>query len=596
MAAKDFFQNQFAHNQDLNKKYQTLATRIASIRVVVFLMGLLAFVYFVNERELSIAITVLFIATLFFILLVKKHNKLKFSRDQYKYLADINSEELARLDGELSMIDNGNEFIQKDHAYVEDLDVFGNHSVFQLLNRTSTFPGKELLANRLTGDKSVVDLRQYQQSVSELAQNPDLMQEYQALGRHVSATGDDFNKFNSWLSMSPKVSKTVGLKYLLYILPALMIIGFTLATIFSITYYSLLPLLIINMILMVRQFNYAQEVVESTSESLKMLRSFVHHIQLIETNEYTSKFLIKLANNFNQEGHQAKHEISRIAGLLEQLQVRVNLLHIFINIPFLLDLQWLIRIEQWQQNNREHVEEWFNSLAEFEVLISLAGQAFAHDKWTYPKFNAEPYYLKCAQLGHPLIMASERVANDFEMQGNGEVILLTGPNMAGKSTFLRTIGVNIIMAQMGGVVCADEFILNPDIKVFTAMRIKDDLSESISSFYAELSRIKYLLDLVEQGQPVLYFLDEILKGTNSADRHKGAVALMKQLSKLQVSGFISTHDLALGDLSKELSSVQNFSFESIISAGKIEFDYTIRPGICQSFNACELMRQMGIKV
>ena len=152
------------------------------------------------------------------------------------------------------------------------------------------------------------------------------------------------------------------------------------------------------------------------------------------------------------------------------------------------------------------------------------------------------------------------------------------------------------MAQMGGVVCAREMVLNPEIKVFTAMRIKDDLSESISSFYAELSRIKYLLDLVEQGEPVLYFLDEILKGTNSADRHKGAVALMKQLSNLQVSGFISTHDLALGDLSKELSSVRNFSFESIITAGKIEFDYTIRPGICQSFNACELMRQMGIDV
>ena len=327
-----------------------------------------------------------------------------------------------------------------------------------------------------------------------------------------------------------------------------------------------------------------------------MLRSFVHHIQLLESTNYSAEFLNNLTSSFDQDGHQAKHEINKIAGLLEQLQVRENILHLFVNIPLILDLQWLTRIERWQQHNHKHVEEWFNTLAEFEVLISLAGQAFAHNSWCYPEFNSNPYALRCKQLGHPLIMTEKSVANDFDMQGKGEVILLTGPNMAGKSTFLRTVGVNIIIAQMGGVVCAAEFDFNPGIKVFTAMRIKDDLSENISSFYAELSRIKYLLDLVEEGEPVLYFLDEILKGTNSADRHKGAVALMMQLSKLQVSGFVSTHDLALGDLSKELNSVRNFSFESTISAGKIEFDYTIRPGICQSFNACELMRQMGINV
>jgi DNA mismatch repair ATPase MutS len=596
MDAKDFFQNRLTLNQKLNKKFHSMAVRIASIRVVVFLMGILVFVYFVNDREMLIAITALFVATLVFVLLVKKHNKLKFARDQHKYLSDINSEEMSRLDGDLSAIENGEEFSLKDHPYAEDLDIFGNHSIFQLLNRTSTFPGQELLANRLKGSKSVPDLAEYQQSVAELAQNPQLMQEYQALGRHVHATSADFDNFKTWLNRSSILNKSSNLKFWLFFLPMLLIVGVILATIFSITYYTLLPLIMVNLIMLGRNHKYAQEVVASTSASLKMLRSFAHHIQLLESNKYSTRFLNSLANSFNQGGHHAKHEINRIAGLLEQLQVRENLLHIFINIPFLLDLQWLLRIEQWQQHNREHVEEWFNSLAEFEVLISLAGQAFAHNTWAYPKFDSKLYSLKCMQLGHPLIMAGQSVANDFAMQGKGELILLTGPNMAGKSTFLRTIGVNIIMAQMGGVVCATEFVFNPDIKVFTAMRIKDDLSENISSFYAELSRIKRLLNLVEQGEPVLYFLDEILKGTNSADRHKGAVALMKQLSNLQVSGFISTHDLALGELSKELSSVRNFSFESIISAGKIEFDYTIRPGICKSFNACELMRQMGIEV
>ena len=596
MQVKQFFQKRLTDNKSLNKKFQGLAARVASIRVGVFIIGLLAFVYFINERELSIALAALAISTIIFVLLVKRHNKLKFSRDQYKYLADINGEEIDRLAGELTKIENGAEFLQKDHPYVEDLDVFGNHSVFQLLNRTSTFPGKELLANRLKGNNPVPNLTEYQESVSELTKTPELGQEYQALGRHVNATRDDFIKFNEWLMMPARVSKIGGIKFLLYFLPALLIIGIVLVSLLSITYYALLPLVIINAVIMVRQFNYAQKVVKSTSASIKMLRSFVNHIELIEKNNFSSQFLIDLANRFNKEGHSAKHEISRVVGLLEQLQVRENLLHIFINIPLVLDLQWLLRIEQWQEQNKEQVREWFDALAEFEVLISMAGQAFAHDKWTYPKFNSNPYYLKGVELGHPLIMSVQRVANDFEMEGNGEVILLTGPNMAGKSTFLRTVGVNIIMAQIGGVVCAKEFEFNPQIKVFTAMRIKDNLSESISSFYAELSRIKFLLDLVEQGEPVLYFLDEILKGTNSADRHKGAVALMKQLSSLDVSGFISTHDLELGNMSKEHRSVKNFSFESIITDGKIDFDYTIRPGICQSFNACELMRQMGIEV
>jgi len=353
---------------------------------------------------------------------------------------------------------------------------------------------------------------------------------------------------------------------------------------------------VVNLLLLLKYHKYASEVVESTGKSLKMLQSFRHHIELVIAQNFPKGALQELAGNFYKENHHANKEIKKITDLLEQLQARNNIFHIFLNIPLLLDIHWLLRIEQWQEKNAENVQRWFDTLAEFEVLISLAGQAFANENWTYPKFSTEPYLLKSEGLGHPLILTNQRVVNDFAINGKGEVVLLTGPNMAGKSTFLRTIGVNIIMAQIGGVVCAAEFIINPDVQVFTAMRIKDNLSESISSFYAELSRIKELLDLVEQGKPVLYFLDEILKGTNSADRHKGAVALINQLSTLNVTGFVSTHDLALGELSKDLEKVSNFSFESIISDGNIEFDYKIRPGICQSFNACELMRQMGIKV
>ena len=596
MQAAQFFHNQVSKNNALYKKLQKAASQIAGIRVIVFIIATAFFVYFINQRELGIALGVLFAFLILFIFLIKRHGQLKFQRDQYKFLEEINEEELARLDGDLSSIEDGAEFLIKDHAYAEDLDILGNHSVYQLLNRTTTYPGKELLANRLLGEQSRAGLSERQAGVKNLVQIPEFMQEYQALGRHVKSDKEDFLNFNSWLGRKPNLINKKGIKFWTYFLPTVFLIDFALTSIFSITYYTLIPIILVNMILLGKQHKYALEVVDKTSKSLKMLNSFVHHIELIERQNFSSGLLVEFAKEFNREGHRAKVEISKIARLLEHLQTRNNIFHLFVNIPALMDIHWLIRIETWQKRNRDNVHHWFDTLAEFEFLISLAGHAFANKEWVTPGINEAPYFLKAKNLGHPLIAQDKCINNDFEMQEKGKVILLTGPNMAGKSTFLRTIGINIILAQIGSTVCASEFSFNIEMQVFTGMRIKDDLSESISSFYAELSRIKQLLEMVEEGVPVLYFLDEILKGTNSADRHKGAEALIRQLSKLEVSGFVSTHDIELGEMAKKMDTVNNYSFESIIDNGNINFDYKIREGICQSFNASELMRQMGIDV
>ena len=261
MDVKDFFKNQLTLNEELSQKFQSAVIRIASVRVTIFIIGILAFVYYVNERELAIALAVLFASIIVFALLVKKHNKLKFTRDQYRFLADINNEELARLQGDLSGIENGGDFLQIEHSYAADLDIFGDHSIFQMLNRTSTFPGKKLLATRLTGINPVTELAQYHESVAELAKNPELMQEYQALGRHVSATSEDFNSFKLWLAQPPKLSKISGLRFWLFFLPAIFILGLVLTTVLDITYYTLLPLVVINLIILGRHQKYARRVV-----------------------------------------------------------------------------------------------------------------------------------------------------------------------------------------------------------------------------------------------------------------------------------------------------------------------------------------------
>jgi DNA mismatch repair ATPase MutS len=242
------------------------------------------------------------------------------------------------------------------------------------------------------------------------------------------------------------------------------------------------------------------------------------------------------------------------------------------------------------------VRQWFAARGEAEALYSLAGFAYANPGYALPEITTHALQYEARQLGHPLILAGKRVSNDFSMDGLGKTLVVTGSNMSGKSTFLRTLGINAVLALAGAPVCATACRLSV-FRVFTAMRTQDSLEESVSSFYAELKRLRQLIELLPTGQPVFYLLDEILKGTNSHDRHEGAKALIRQLHKHHASGLVSTHDLALGQLGEVSPEyVQNYSFNSDFADGKLHFDYKLREGVCRSFNASQLMRQMGIEM
>ena len=286
MSAKEFFEEQRLKSISLGNKYKRIANRLAAIRAVVFIISISVFVYFVNNREMQMALLTTLTLLIIFVLLVKRYNRIKFTKEHNEYLTEINNAEIARLQGDLTAIDGGLEFTEKEHGYLEDLDILGDHSVFQLLNRTSTYPGRELLAKRMLGNSQVQDLSYYQLGVRELTSKPELMQEYQALGRQVTAASSDFIKFNSWLTRPPEISGNRALNFWIYFLPALFFIGLALTTYFAITYYGLLPLIIVNLILLAKHNKYAMEVVESTSDSLNMLRSFVQHIELLESQNF----------------------------------------------------------------------------------------------------------------------------------------------------------------------------------------------------------------------------------------------------------------------------------------------------------------------
>jgi DNA mismatch repair ATPase MutS len=266
----------------------------------------------------------------------------------------------------------------------------------------------------------------------------------------------------------------------------------------------------------------------------------------------------------------------------------------FNNLWFL-DVYLIILTEKWKNKNGSSIGGWVSAINEFEALNSLAGFQYSNPTFTFPEIKDDSYCIHFEMLGHPLISEKKRVSNDFSLNRRGEIAMITGSNMAGKSTFLRTVGINMVLALTGAPCCAKHGQLS-NLKIFSSMRTQDSLEEGVSSFYAELKRIEQLLKLIQSGQPIFFLLDEMFKGTNSKDRHRGGFSLIKQLKELNAFGIISTHDLDLAVLAGKHTIVTNYSFNSNIREGKMNFNYLLTNELCSDFNASELMKQSGIKV
>jgi DNA mismatch repair ATPase MutS len=310
-----------------------------------------------------------------------------------------------------------------------------------------------------------------------------------------------------------------------------------------------------------------------------------------------------LQSAFRQHSYSAAIEINMLKKILGIFQLRgtkgdsiaSNKFYPIFNIFWLLDIYLIILTEKWKYRNKSYLKSWASAVSEFEVLSSLAGFHYSNPSFTFPEIKEEPYSIHFEMLGHPLISPESRVCNHFNLNGRGKIAMITGSNMAGKSTFLRTVGVNLVLALMGAPCCAKSGQVS-DMKIFTSMRTQDNLEEGISSFYAELKRIEQLMKLIKSGEAIFFHLDEMFKGTNSEDRHKGGVSLIKQLSELNAFGIISTHDLELAKLAGNHMIVDNYSFYSEIQEGEMIFNYELTKGICKDFNASELMKKSGIKI
>lgn len=596
----EFYQRQEAIFSEEAKVLRSRYGQFSFVRLAVFIGGLAIAIY-LGSIAWYWAAVFFFIFVFAFYRFMLWHQKIQTVAQHKEELARINALEIRALAHDYQVFDNGAKFLEMEHPYALDLDLFGDYSLFQYINRTSTEIGRSRLANYLNQPAETEIVTQRQAAIKELTEAIDWRQDFQAYGRETKDDPAHLQALFSWLNDPPFVAPNRGLKIALYLAP----IWFTAALLLWAFYWPwqyFLLMLIPPAIVLQRTVVRVNETHRRTGHAETMLSHYARLIRQIEQGDFTAPFLRELQSAFVQEGQKASQSIKRLSYLISQLNVRFNAFAIVLNIGGLWDLHWVYALEKWKASQKELLPKWFSSLSEFEALASFANLSYNHPHWSFPEVQTEKQ-LEAIGIAHPLIARDKVVSNDVSMPIQGHIKLITGSNMAGKSTFLRTLGINLVLGLSGSPVCAKQLRL-PQLQVYSSMRTQDALHESTSSFYAELKRLKVIIEAVEaaalgeeQERPIFFLLDEILKGTNSVDRHTGAKALIRQLIEFKGGGLIATHDLELGALEADAEgAIENLRIEVEIQDGKLHFDYKLKKGVSESFNATLLMQQMGIKV
>ena len=613
---KDLYKERFNRFNGELKKLSAKNRVVSSLRLIIFL-STIVISYFISDYGIYAILLTVVLALIPFLFLVKVNVRNEQKINHLKALVEINKNETEGLKGNISVFRTGKEYIDYGHAFSYDLDIFGEASIYQSMNRTCTKGGADALATsfkNLLQDKQKIE--EQQQAVNELSGKINWRQDFQATGNTVLESNEVPESSSSWFSRNNSSFKNDNsfheeildwansgfefisikvLPVLLILLPALALILLTLTTLGM---FPVMGFIVYGLAILSYVGFYTKKITfihGRIGRKVNILDKYGKLLKLIEKEDYNSKFLLSLLNKTSVDKHTASEELNRLKNLVKALDNRMNILFaLFANALLLWDLQVVYRLEKWRQKNQESMPEWFETIYRFDELSSKATFAFNHPKYIVPQIVEGNFSLKIKQGGHPLLDEKERVDNDFEMNGHAQIRIITGANMAGKSTFLRTIGVNLVLAMSGNVVCAKEFAFVP-IPIHTSVRTNDSLQKSESYFFAELKRLKTIIDRLKTGEKLFVIVDEMLRGTNSKDKHLGSEALTKQMIDLKASGLIATHDIALGELTEKYpENIQNQRFEVETENDKLVFDYLLKPGISQNLNAVFLMKKMGV--
>ena len=512
-------------------------------------------------------------------------------------LIRINKDELKALKGEYGHFANGNEYLPKDHVYANDIDIMGPASLYQFCNRTTSGMGGKQLAAWLLHNATPQVIKLRQQSVKELANKRSWAQQLQSFGSNNPVKMDTYFRLNTWLHQPFIFLNFKHWKWLRIVLPSI-IVSITVVAIAGWIQMSLLYGSLLLFAVLAFQINkVVAPLHEQLAKMVDELQTLTQSIGWIEKENFESPLLQEMQQHFQSHKQSASISIRKIKKILDQLDLRYNIIiSAPLNLLFLWNLQQVLSLEKWKKIHAADIDSWFVTLGEFEALNSFATLSFNNADWIFPILAEHHFEIEATTLGHPLINNIKRVNNDIKIDSKGKLMIVTGSNMAGKSTYLRSVGINIILAMAGAPVCATFFRISP-VQLLSSMRVADNLEENTSTFYAELKKLKLIIDKVNNNEKIFILLDEILRGTNSIDRHTGSVALVKQFIKHNAAGIIATHDVALAEMKKEYpDEILNYHFDAHVSNDELYFDYKLKPGISTSLNASILMKKIGIEL
>ena len=569
--------------------------RISMLRVLLFLAGIIGVICFYRSGASAVCL-VMACTFVPFLALVKYHNRLFFRKDWLETCMRVNNDELSALADNYEPFDDGKEFADPAHRYSFDLDLFGRRSLFQALNRTCTSFGKKTLAAWLQNHlESPEAIQQRQEAVKELAAYLDFRETFRITGLLYKGTTGDREELREWTEAPAYFSRKWWSRPLLGLVPALNIVLLTLGLIgvIPMTAFGLVfGTFVIGSFGLIKPVSNLQRVYD---KKLRILSTYAELIRLIEHQEMHAPLLKQLKAEFSGEGKSTTRILKELSGELDKLDLRNNqLLYVLLEGSLFWQLRQVMRIELWRHRYGKYLLHWLDVLGEADALCSLATFAHNHPTYTYPVIADHPFVFRAKDMGHPLMPARQCVTNDADIPSRPFFIIITGANMAGKSTYLRTIGVNYILACIGSPVCCSSLEIYP-AKLVTSLRTSDSLTDNESYFFAELKRLKQMIDRLNNGEELFIILDEILKGTNSMDKQKGSFALVRQLMELKANGIIATHDLLLGKLIEHFpEEIRNYCFEADITHDELTFSYKLREGVAQNMNACFLMKKMGL--
>ena len=569
------------------------------LRLAAIVLGFILIYQSIQFELIWLTELVFFLMVFLFGWLVSRQSRHEKHKNFLEKLKIVNENELQNIRTYQNIYSDGTGFQDDHHVYTSDLDIFGSGSLFQLINRCSTLIGNVKLASWLQSPAEAKIIRGRQEAVHEISQKGDWKNRFQVFLLIANKPGEDH--ISSLLKYLKTPSETLAeiLKFYVKLSGWIFIPILIASYFFPVLLIAVIVIAIINLFILQVTQSKTEHAEFFISRAGKNLEGFATSFEIIEKENWDSALCRSLVDKLKDNHHHG------ISGQIKQLSILINrmnlgsvpLIGFVLKVTVLWNLKQFLSLERWKQNNHQNVENAFQVIADFEALISISTLKINYADYHFPEISDDRYYtLTAGSIGHPLIPASTRVLNDFTLQDDLKIDIITGSNMAGKSTFLRTLGINTVLALSGAPVCAQFMRVTP-MTVFSYMRIRDSLNENTSTFKAELDRLQLLLEVLKREGKVFFLIDEMLRGTNSVDKYRGSKAVIEKLIAEKAVGIVATHDLQIAHLERDYPEyVRNFYFDIHLIDQEMQFDYKLKIGECKTFNASLLLRQLGIEV